>query len=733
MTVSDNAREVVAIVDDDSILLSLAHNVLRDDYTIYGALSGDQFFKLMDKVTPDLILLDIMMPIMDGFAVIEKLKEDETTAQIPVIFLTGVDDHESELKALTAGAVDYISKPFFPDILKMRVGLHLEMQRQKRELKELTRNAQIANSAKSTFVASMSHEMRTPLTAIIGFAELSLDNEVLNDKLYSNLTHIKRAGKTLLAIISDILDISKVETGQFKLILAEYDTATLINDALSQSSMYRNEKSINFSLVIGENFPEKLVGDELRVKQILSNLLSNAFKYTIKGDVELTLDCKIEQGEAFISMEVKDTGIGIETKDLESVFDDFVQADLKTNHKVVGTGLGLPIARRLARMMDGDIAVESEYRKGSTFTASITQQFLSDTPISPEAIEGLKNFSYLEQRFHTVETLPLLSLPYARVLVVDDVETNLAVAVGLLNRYSINYDCVDSGLKAIEAMKNENIRYSAIFMDHMMPGMDGIEATRRIREINSDYTRNIPVIAFTANAIVGSEDMFLNNGFQAFISKPIDPMLFDSIIREWVNKKQVSILDFHIDGVNIKDGLKRYFGDEGAYMNVLRAFAQSVPGILNAAEDIIEDNLEDYIIAVHGIKGSCYGICADKLAKQAEQLEFAAKEDNYDFVVSKNSAFIKNTRTLLININEVIAKIEDTKEKRQKAMPDKKLLESLLDACNRHDMNEVDEIVNELDEFTYENNGEFVKWLKEMADEMNYQEMAERLTGDTDN
>ena len=754
---SDSVREKIILVDDSIINLEIASSILSGDYIVYTAVSGDKLFRLLDKMIPALILLDIEMPIMDGYQVIKKLKSDNKTARIPVIFLTAADNHESEVKALKEGAVDYIVKPFSPEILKMRVDLHLLLQRQENALRESVRNAEIANNAKSSFIANMSHEMRTPLNAIIGFSELSLETTDLSKELYSYLVNIRNAGTTLLSTIGDILDISKIETGKFELIPVEYDTANLINDAVIQSIMHSGEKPISFNLTIDKGFPAKLTGDELRVKQILNNLLSNAFKYTAEGTVDLRLSC-ITQGDiSWVNAKVEDTGVGIHPEDFLTIFDNYVQTDMTANRKIVGTGLGLSIAKRLANMMDGSINVESEYGKGSTFTVRIQQHFVSHEPISDSVIESLKSFTYSEQKRQIVEeSLPQIQLPYAHILVVDDMDANLAVAKGLLRRYSIKTDCVLSGPEAITAIKDEQVRYSAIFMDHMMPDMDGIEATKLIRKIDSDYARNIPIIAFTANAIVGNEEMFLENGFQAFISKPIELTRLDTIIRDWVRDKSkedemdiqpvsqsvgqpvsqsvgqpvsghaLAIFDSEIDGVDLKKAQERY-GDDSTYVDILRAFSKSIPAILKTIETVTEANLKEYAISIHGIRGSCYSICAEKAAVLAEALELAAKAGEYGFVSANNTTFIENVNIIISSANDIMAKIQGNEQKKQKDKPANQLLKSLIEACEQYDMSDIDTIVEELSRFNYDSGEDLVEWIREMSDEMNYDEIAERL------
>ncbi|MCL2263929.1 MAG: response regulator [Defluviitaleaceae bacterium] len=741
MDTQDN-REIIFLVDDSEFNLEIADNILHHSYTIYKILSGKILFNLLSVLTPDLILLDIEMPEMDGYSIIRRLKDDSVTSQIPVIFLTATGDRESKTRALREGAVDYITKPINPDVLKARVEIHLLLKRQNAELQESVRSAEVASNAKSEFIAVMSHEMRTPLSAIIGFTELSLESDGLSKELFSNLINIRNAGTTLLNIISDILDISKIETGKFELIPVEYNTASILSDVLSQSILYSADKPIEFKLTIDEKMPARLYGDELRVKQILNNLLSNAFKYTHEGEVELILDCKIELNNVLITAIVKDTGIGISEENLESVFEDYTQADMTANREITGTGLGLSIARRLSKRMRGGIEVESVQGKGSTFTMKILQKFVSEKVISPEDILSLQNLRYVEKtKNHTKQ--PRIKLPNARILVVDDVDTNLAVAKGLLRRYSINCDCVTNGVDAIYAIKNKTAHYDAIFMDHMMPDMDGIEATKIIRGIDTEYAKNIPIIAFTANALVGNEEMFLANGFQAFISKPIEISRLDNVVKKWVKPDNATveiheeppplavepnrdlILNMDIEDIDIAKGLARFDGDAETYFSVMHTFAHNVPLILRKAETVNTADLTDYIIAVHGIKGACYGICADTIADRAAALETAGKDGDLEFIAANNSPFLHSIRRLLTEININLAKTEKEKQHREK--PCDELLAKLLEACERHDMNEIDNVAAKLNSFTYDHDQELVQWLVAMAEEMNYNDIAERL------
>jgi CheY-like chemotaxis protein len=338
------------------------------------------------------------------------------------------------------------------------------------------------------------------------------------------------------------LDLSKIGSGKFEIIPAEYSIASLINDSATLNSVRVGNKPISFKLEIDENLPSTLIGDELRIRQIFNNLLSNAFKYTQAGSVIWSIKIEQDGDGLWLVSSVKDTGSGIHESDLEDLFSEYNQADTKSTRNIEGTGLGLPIAKSLIELMGGTISVESEFGKGSTFSFRIKQEALANSELIGSATaKKLAEFSYLDNKIDQGSKLERVQIPDANVLVVDDVPMNLELARSLMKPYGMRIDCVLSGVEAIERVRSEKIKYDAIFMDHMMPGMDGIEATRIIREeIDTEYAKTVPIIALTANVIVGNEDMFLHSGFQAFLSKPIDVFLMDDIINRWVCNKEAA-------------------------------------------------------------------------------------------------------------------------------------------------------------------------------------------------
>jgi len=403
-----------------------------------------------------------------------------------------------------------------------------------------------ASRAKSEFLATMSHEIRTPLNAVIGLSEIEL-RDGPSGSSRENIAQIRQSGASLLGIVNDILDISKIEAGSFGLAPAEYDAASFIGDAVN---MVRNvSKPICFVLEIGGDFPAKLIGDELRVKQVLNNLLSNAVKYTDEGTVTLNVAWSAHgAGTARLVFTVRDTGIGIRVEDIRKLFTSYAQLDAGAKRKAGGTGLGLAITKNLVEMMGGSIGVESEYGKGSAFTAEIIQGVAiseghtNSLPlgIGDETAEALRNFRYIAKRqadslFLGKDKIISRSWlgPQAQVLVVDDLPANLLVARGLLAPYGLRVDAAASGREAIELVKNNS--YGLIFMDHMMPEMDGIETATAIRKIEGHA--QTPIVALTANALRGMREYYLEQGFEDYLSKPISHEALDAIINKWIREQ----------------------------------------------------------------------------------------------------------------------------------------------------------------------------------------------------
>jgi signal transduction histidine kinase/DNA-binding NarL/FixJ family response regulator len=638
---------------------------------------------------------------------------------------------------------------------KQKSNLQRLVSERTEKLEEQTKLAQAASETKSHFLANMSHEMRTPLNAVIGLSELMIGTGNIAEEDEENLKKIHGAGTTLLGLINNILDISKVESGKFELIQAEYDVPSIINDTVTLNIMRIVDKPVTFELSVEGGMLHKLVGDELRVKQIFNNILTNAFKYTKSGTVNWSLSTEIlpggEEGgksrEApyvLLTSAVTDTGVGMREENLKDLFSDYNQVDVKANRQIEGTGLGLSLTKMMIDAMGGTISVESEYGKGSVFTVTLKQGFVNDIQIGDSVAENLKNFKYMENKRDAGLKLVRVHMPYARVLIVDDVATNLDVAKGILKPYGLKMDLVMNGKDAIDLIRKEDPKYDAIFMDHMMPELDGIEATKIIREeIGTDYAKNIPVIALTANAIKGNEEMFLEHGFNAFISKPINIMQMDSVLKRWVRDKEKEAADpaagrnpeddahsnesAHrriseaavIPGIDIWKALPRFGGDEDTLIEVMHSYCRNTPELLEKlrtfdAEKIRAhpESLHDYVVTVHGVKGSSYTLCAESVGKKAEALEAASRANDIEKVLDGNEALIMEASALIDAIKGFLRDVGAVQEKPVQPKPDGILLARLKEACKSFDIDEIDEITEEIDRYEYEQAEGFADWVK---------------------
>ncbi|MCL2008304.1 MAG: ATP-binding protein [Treponema sp.] len=444
-----------------------------------------------------------------------------------------------------------IIKKSLEDLVKKKTD---ELELKDSIIKELEDEALTSSRAKSTFLTNMSHELRTPLNVVIALTDLIMEEENLSEGTIENLHKINGAGKSLLKIINDVLDFSKTEAGKLILMPAEYHTAGLLNDVITLMNTQIGDKPITFNLEISDDLPAKLYGDDLRIKQIINNLLGNALKNTSSGSIGLSVKPVLgtkQHGHNGKDMQlhitVSDTGVGISEENLRTIFEDQFQSDDPASPKTSRIGLGLSITRRLVEMMDGEVSAESEVGKGSVFRARIKQRMVDSVPIGSIVTENLRKFRYNDDKRIVTKKLVRPDLSFARVLVVDDMQTNLDVASGLLGKYKMQVECVLNGREAYERMRKGsntgNPVYNAIFLDHMMPGMDGIETADLIRGLGTDYALKIPIIALTANAARGNEDLYYAHGFQAFIPKPIDIILLDSVVRKWIKPSAIDAED----------------------------------------------------------------------------------------------------------------------------------------------------------------------------------------------
>jgi signal transduction histidine kinase/HPt (histidine-containing phosphotransfer) domain-containing protein/ActR/RegA family two-component response regulator len=547
-----------------------------------------------------------------------------------------------------------------------------------------------ANNAKSRFLATMSHEIRTPMNAIIGVADIELARENHERHTLESFEVIYRSAQSLLGIINDILDLSKAETGKLEIVSGVFEFASLLNDTIQLNIVRIGSKPIVFELRFEGDIPGMLIGDELRIKQILNNVLSNAFKYTDAGSVKLTVRSVISGDKAEMTFVIADTGQGMREEDLKMLFDEYSRFNQIANRKTEGTGLGMNITHRLIALMNGNISAESEFGKGSTFTIRLPLQTPPNVKYLPEKVKNaLETF-----KFHASSTAQTRIaheyMPYGRVLLVDDVETNLFVAEGLMSPYGIKCDKVTGGRKAIDLIERGNV-YDVVFMDHMMPEMDGIEATRIIR--SRGYTGTI--IALTANALSGNDTMFKENGFDDFISKPIDIRLLDKALHAYVKARHPD--ECTKSKLNVVAAKKPAVSSSPAVNpGLLKVFLRDAANAVKILPDQLgKGDYGAFAITVHGMKSACANVNEQDCSALARELEFAAKEGNSAFITEKYPAFEAS-------LKDVIARLTPQKESAgvnaEYVDPAevKKLITALSAACDEYDSTQASVILAEL-------------------------------------
>ncbi len=406
-------------------------------------------------------------------------------------------------------------------------------RRQQIELEE-------ANRTKSRFLANMSHEIRTPINTIIGLNEMNLRDNI-NDEVAENCVNIQRASKMLLSLINDILDLSKIESGKMEIVDRQYETGAMLSELVNINWVRAYDKKLEFKLDIAPDIPSMLYGDDIRIKQILTNMLTNAIKYTHKGSVTLQAKCQqIDTGHVNLVISVSDTGIGIRKEDIKYLFMSFKRVDEKKNGAIEGTGLGLAISHQLAELMGGEIQVDSVYQRGTTFTLVLVQEIVNKSPMGP--IKDIMKGSVHDRKKYKQS----FEAPEAKVLVVDDNEMNLMVAVKLLRATKVQVETASDGQECLDMTRKKY--YHAIFMDHMMPKLDGIETLKKLRLQENGLCKETPVIAMTANAFTDAEAFYNANGFDGYLVKPVNGALFEAMLLKFLPREIVEISATAKDG-----------------------------------------------------------------------------------------------------------------------------------------------------------------------------------------
>ena len=531
----------------------------------------------------------------------------------------------------------------------------------KTQMEEKNEEARNALEAKANFLANMSHEIRTPMNAIYGMAEL-LDEKDFEEEEKGYIDTIRKSSENLLAIINEILDFSKIDSGKMEISEEEYHFNSLIHDVLSIIEFRMKNRSVKLIYDIAPDVPRVLIGDELRIRQILINIMNNAVNFTHRGHIALKIRWEPDlDGNGYLHVSVEDTGIGISQRDMNKLFTAFGQIDTKKNRNVEGTGLGLVITKRLLNLMGGDISVRSKVNEGSTFSFTLHQKVKDPRPSNYDSDHDRITADNAGFRI-------TFKAPTARVMIVDDNKVNLVVASELMKRYGFEAVMVESGMEAFNRVEEHLVDYDLIFMDHMMPVMDGVEATRKIRALGTEYAKHIPIVALTANAIKGVERQFKEAGMNDYLAKPIHMNQLNEILQKWIPfDKQVRIVKGQevpptpvgmdtapipgvdsaadvidlLKGIDVEDGLRNCGGSKSVYVKVLTTFASS--NLLAGLQEYFEKgDLENYTVMAHSIKGACRNIGANDVADQAYELECAGKDEDVEFINKYHKTFCEN-------------------------------------------------------------------------------------------
>lgn len=596
----------------------------------------------------------------ENIRVLEDFREEMLNEQIPYSFSLNGQHYESHSKHI----IDENGKRQGYVILILDM---TDIKAYINEIKRVRRQAEKASIAKSEFLANMSHEIRTPMNAIIGLNDIIME-ESGDTEIYAHAKDVQSAAKNLLAIINDILDLSKVEAGKMELVHVNYYVKAMADEVMGMMDMAASQRGLLLKYECDGTIPCRYCGDEGRIKQILINILSNAVKFTKKGYVRAYITGKPgrNEDEEMLTFCVEDTGCGIREDDLEKIFEDFRQVDSKRNRSVEGTGLGLAIVKHLVELMEGEIKVESTYGKGTTVTITIPQKIVDRRQVSemqemPRAEHGIKDG---------------FVAPGMKVLIVDDNMVNRKVARGFLKTYAFDLTEADSGTEAIALVRAN--RYDLIFMDHMMPEMDGIEAVEIIRRDCGENGTAPVIIALTANAMEGMREQFMEHGFQDFIAKPLDRGELNRLLLRWVPEKFRKAVErdeksqpldptaFQIAGLDMDAAKQHHSGNAEDFVDLLELYCMDGKRKVSLLRELAELDILRYQIEVHGLKSASANIGAMKVSEMAREQENAAARGDREFIAEGCPAMLAEYEAVLTNIEKFLEQRKREHDQKEK-------------------------------------------------------------------
>lgn len=569
-----------------------------------------------------------------------------------------------------------------------------------------------ANQAKSRFLANMSHEIRTPINSILGMDEMIL-RENQNKEIQSYAMDIRQSGQALLGIINDILDLSKIESGKIEMSYGTYDFGKLVSNVINMMKLRANNKNLELEIDISPEIPSEMYGDDVRLQQIMINLLTNAIKYTPVGKVTFAIDVKIKGEIAYLHVEVCDTGIGIKKEDMDKLLIAFERLDEKKNRNIEGTGLGLNITAQLLQLMESELKVESVYGEGSKFYFDLKQPILTHEPIGDILMERQVD----EEVYQYTSSF---TAPEAEILLVDDNEMNRKVFVGLLKQTQIKITEAANGLECLELVKDRH--FDLIFLDHMMPVMDGIETMEKMRELEEYPCKFTPVVMLTANALTDAKEKYLAAGFRSFLSKPINPVYLEKITRDLLPKQMLQAGGFvskvsaeeisqedmqeltSVDGIDWEYA-KMHLPEEELLVQSVLDYYNALTFEKEKIEDLFEfidseEGLKQYRIEVHALKSTSAMIGAMSVASIAKLSEFACRDERIDRVKTLYPILIEE----MDKQKEALRGFAESKLQKDKefnAGDVVALLGRLKDALDEREYDDADAAMEELDQVAY--------------------------------